>query len=214
MGFVLEQDAVRRRAVAPREVPENSMWTYSVEDNTWHLAYKTNPELVKTNEWGTSVSEPRPRYAHQLAFDPNAKVHYLFGGNPNTIKGDQHEDRLADFWALKLVRPSIPDLLQKSVFSLRRQHFLELCRAEGTAALRFLQGTLRDAVDHTDTEQVAEFQRLSALLFTEKATEDVAYSERNHLYESIIANFPSCLTQPTGDIARLVDPFRAFHDNT
>lgn len=46
------------------------------------------------------LSEPVPRFAHQLVYDPVRKEHYLFGGNPG--KDTLPRMRLDDFWALKV----------------------------------------------------------------------------------------------------------------
>jgi hypothetical protein len=46
------------------------------------------------------MTEPVPRFAHQLVYDPVRKEHYLFGGNPG--KDMLPRMRLDDFWALKV----------------------------------------------------------------------------------------------------------------
>ena len=89
--------------------------------------------------------EPCPRFAHQLAYDEETHVHYLFGGNPGeaTYAGA----RLDDLWELRLLRPSPNDILHKVLFLLRRLQFREMCRSgalvRATDALRFLQTQVR-----------------------------------------------------------------------
>jgi len=58
-----------------------------------------------------SNTEPCPRFAHQLVYDHNSKIHYMFGGNPGDV--NYARDRLDDFWELKLKRPAPSDILRK-----------------------------------------------------------------------------------------------------
>ena len=63
--------------------------------------------------------EPCPRFAHQLVYDHNKKVHYLFGGNPGISY--MPKLRLDDFWKLHLSRPSQLWLLKEFKFMIRKQ---------------------------------------------------------------------------------------------
>lgn len=79
----------------------NSFWMYSLETNTWSRIYSfrynfSDPAALAQ----MSNKEPCPRYAHQLVYDDNAKLHYLFGGNPGRSAAPQL--RLDDFWILQL----------------------------------------------------------------------------------------------------------------
>ena len=65
-------------------------------------------------------SEPVPRYAHQLVYDPIRKLHFLFGGNPGRGQPGLSQPRLDDLWSLALVRPSSQELLRRCRYLLRR----------------------------------------------------------------------------------------------
>ena len=207
MGYVLEMDAVKRRGATPHTVEENSVWSYSIDSSTWHCAYKTGAHIGRKEEGG----EPRPRFAHQLAYDSARQLHYLFGGNPNPIRREPaaKDERLADFWVLRRQRPSATQIVQSCTYALRRQRFLELCHSDRAAALRYLQGPLREVVDHGDAGRAAEFQQLSGSLFApEGAAADAAHGARSQLFQSIIAHFPDELVEPRGGLMDMVDPLK------
>lgn len=57
---------------------------------------------IRTNQWirVEGDSGPLPRYAHELVYNPEDGVFYLFGGNPGNSKADAK--RLDDFWQFRL----------------------------------------------------------------------------------------------------------------
>ncbi|KAF9961135.1 hypothetical protein BGZ70_008355 [Mortierella alpina] len=77
--------------------------------------------------------EPVPRYAHQLVYDDENEVQYLFGGNPGE-QGNMSK-RLDDFWELRLYRPKPEEILRKAKYLLRTQQFKELCLRPETSVL-------------------------------------------------------------------------------
>jgi muskelin len=90
----------------------------------WVYQYHTRPgkwsqlTLQKADPADPPSVEPVSRYAHQVAYDPNSKTLYLHGGvaglqGPLETEGrdgavieeiDEKEQRLDDFWAMKLTR--------------------------------------------------------------------------------------------------------------
>lgn len=80
-----------------RDLNVNSFWLYSLKSNEWKIIYKNDHTDCHTKSQNM-CHEPCPRYAHQLVYDANRKVHYLFGGNP----GKKTHLRLDDFWILYL----------------------------------------------------------------------------------------------------------------
>ncbi|PJF17507.1 hypothetical protein PSACC_02688, partial [Paramicrosporidium saccamoebae] len=106
----------------PIESARNSFWLYNLRQREWIRLYsnEANPENEDT--------EPCPRFAHQLVYDPESRTHYLFGGNPGESSNPRR--RLGDFWQLYLHRRRRPaDILRRSIFLLRRQQFFEMCYA-------------------------------------------------------------------------------------
>ncbi|KAG7169261.1 Muskelin-like [Homarus americanus] len=165
--------------------------------------------------------EPCPRFAHQLVYDDTKKVHYLFGGNPG--KASLPKMRLDDFWSLRLCRPSTQQLLHTCVLLIRKHRFSELARDNSVLALKYLQTKLHSAVDHTDPQQVLEFQALATTLFqphedlalshTHSLSEDEdsssspcstdlgwQHSTRSQLFDQLTQFFPEHMTQPRGNL--------------
>lgn len=68
------------------------------DQGSWQKIFQnSNPEQGEPCE-----PEPVPRYAHQLVYDDENEVQYLFGGNPGE-QGNMSK-RLDDFWELRLYR--------------------------------------------------------------------------------------------------------------
>lgn len=93
-----------REKNASSESVKNSFWTYSIPKNKWTRVYQN--ENVGQEYWTKmALVEPRPRFAHQMVYDPTSSVQYLFGGNPG--EAGNPNLRLDDFWALKLDRYNV-----------------------------------------------------------------------------------------------------------
>lgn len=122
------------------------------------------------------LQEPRPRFAHQLVYNPSRKCQYLFGGNPG--ESNHPNVRLDDFWELHLTRyrydscrPVPTDILRKAQFQIRKQKFIELCgHAEKKEALAYLQTHVSQKVDHEDIEESKVFRQLVMFLFSWNST--------------------------------------------
>ncbi|XP_072942576.1 muskelin [Epargyreus clarus] len=140
----------------------NTLWVLSLRLMTWTCVYRND---------SVAPHEPRPRFAHQLVYDPVRKVHYLFGGNPGTASVRL---RLDDLWALRLRRPA-PDMPRaRARHALRHACFRELAARPALAprALHYLRTELRAATDHTDPAQVTHFQKLATVLFAGAADDE------------------------------------------
>lgn len=151
--------------------------------------------------------EPRPRYASQIVYDGRNDVFYLFGGNPGGSSSNRV--RLNDFWSLRLVTWDAAAVQRHAIYLLRREQFRELAAGDKAAALRFLQTSVSDVVDHADPSALAEFRALPATLFRDGAASDWprnVQQERSRLFEQLLDLFPSEMRQPPGDLADYLDP--------
>ena len=96
------RDRVRdTRHRADSNIWRTGFWVYHIQRKKWRCVYQN--EHTDAMYWeAMRTVEPRPRFAHQLVFDPAESRHYLFGGNPGDP--DHTRFRLADFWSLHLQR--------------------------------------------------------------------------------------------------------------
>ncbi|CAO1614352.1 unnamed protein product [Parajaminaea phylloscopi] len=122
--------------------------------------------------------EPRPRYASEFGYEPKSETFLLFGGNPSDPKATSA--RLDDLWYLKLLRPSVQEVLRRAKFTLRQQRFREMAASvprppvlgqdHGSAdgglaameALLYLQTKVSEVVDHGAPEESRAFRKLVA----------------------------------------------------
>ncbi|EJD02721.1 uncharacterized protein FOMMEDRAFT_156054 [Fomitiporia mediterranea MF3/22] len=118
--------------------------------------------------------EPIARRACQVVYDPNTQIFYLHGGtaqarfDPARGVFPETDERLDDFWSMKLERPSPEEIIRRAVFEIRRQQFRELCEdAAPVAALAFLQNEVSAVVNHADNEEAANFRSLLSYLFAQ-----------------------------------------------
>lgn len=182
----------------------NALWIYSHHQRKWTRVYNS------TQETRGSQDEPVPRFAHQIAYDPVSRTHYLFGGNPGEPSAPRR--RLNDFWQLTLHRPlDSAKVLRRHTFSLRRQQFLEMCleRPQGTPAspsmvnaMRFLQTEVACSVDHSDPEESREFRGLSSWLL--RVPLGMGRGERLNVFHEIVASLPRTMQPPTANISDLI----------
>ncbi|TFK53543.1 hypothetical protein OE88DRAFT_1655700 [Heliocybe sulcata] len=120
-------------------------------------------------------AEPKPRYAHQLAYDRRTKTVFMHGGNAgirdsapeaaevNAEEGtvEEKEIRLDDFWSMQLHRPPRSEAARKLMFEIRKQQFREMCEDEPTVdALNFLRDEVSSVVDHESLEEEEVFRSL------------------------------------------------------
>ncbi|KAF9571608.1 hypothetical protein EC968_000347 [Mortierella alpina] len=125
----------RRSSSVPKAHPdvitkEPMSLAYVLSDQgSWQKIFQnSNPEHGEPCE-----PEPVPRYAHQLVYDDENEVQYLFGGNPGE-QGNMSK-RLDDFWELRLYRPKPEQIVRKAKYLLRTLQFKELCLRPETSVL-------------------------------------------------------------------------------
>lgn len=103
--------------------PASDIWTWHADRHVWSCVASAPGE------------EPVPRYAHQIVYDADSRIHYMFGGNPGVCASDaasapakeaaRHTRRLDDFWQLEMCKAMTPDdVLRRMRFLLRRQQYL------------------------------------------------------------------------------------------
>ncbi|KAJ8717113.1 hypothetical protein PYW08_005512 [Mythimna loreyi] len=140
----------------------NTLWVFSLRRLTWTCVYRND---------SLGPNEPRPRFAHQLVYDPVKKIHYLFGGNP----GNQSSPRvrLDDLWALRLRRAALHEAARTARVALREACYRAMAAAAAqdpdpaaaTGALHYLRNDLYEALDHSNPKEVSRFQKLATVLF-------------------------------------------------
>ena len=97
----------------------NSFWVYEICRGRWSVIYRN--ENGDTDYWQRRQSlEPRPRYAHQLVYEEEAGLHFMFGGNPGGKENRNGKLRLGDFWRLELQRQQNKDLERVLVMEIRK----------------------------------------------------------------------------------------------
>lgn len=230
-------------APAVVESARNSFWLYSLAKRTWTRLYAIEQMRPADTEQGIAdaegasasggAEEPCPRFAHQLVYDPAARTHYLFGGNPGESSNPRR--RLDDFWQLRLERPlNEQDILRRAMFLIRRQQFYEMClsrrvRVAESApsaaaaaspsmvnAMRFLQTDVAQTVNHADPAESQEFRQLSSWLLqtpvarvglpdTDAAAAEAVHESRRRLFTEIIALFPKAMRPPAVGISELIE---------
>lgn len=227
------------------EMARNSLWLYQISKRRWtrihsrHTCYNRQPNTLTNisrfngNQNG-EILEPCPRFAHQLVYDPEGGIHYLFGGNPGEVGNPRR--RLSDFWQLRLIRPlNNGDVVRRAAFALRKQQFYELClqrrltngnsgngnnnndggiTASGSAsspsmlnALRFLQGEVSLAVDHDRIEESQQFRELSTWLVQapgDGPTDRLIEQSRRNVFNVVISFLPASMRPPLASLSNLV----------
>ncbi|KAI8368114.1 Muskelin N-terminus-domain-containing protein [Radiomyces spectabilis] len=160
------------------DVVKNAFWIYNLDNNRWKKIYQNenkDPEYWQRMD----QVEPRPRFAHQMVYDPKTRTQYLFGGNP----GDHSETskRLDDFWELSLVKPDPKSILRRCRYLLRMQKLREMSRSarlqQSTTAygdddvsqatlnaLQYLRTHVAPLVNHEREDETLEFRQMCAQL--------------------------------------------------
>jgi len=184
----------------------NSFWVYEISSEHWSCIYRN--ENSESGYWRARQRvEPRPRYAHQLVYDEERGVHYMFGGNPGgkEMTSAAGRARLGDFWRLELQRPRPAELQRKLVLAVRRARYQELA-PDPLQAVRYLQGELASCVDHDDATELSEFQQLAGQVFAVAGAgeQQSQHKLRTNLYDDLVKYFPPEMTQPAGNLLDLI----------
>ncbi|KAF8658335.1 hypothetical protein AX16_002101 [Volvariella volvacea WC 439] len=154
----------------------SSAVTLASDAPCWLYRYDTQP-----GEWtqilpavNQAQEEPLPRYAHQVAYSSKTATVYLHGGNAGLSSDNDHssseesnarsslkEQRLDDFWQMRLMRPGPEDIIRRSKFKIRQQRFREMCEdSPPLKALNYLQTEVASVVDHNDLGETNAFRSL------------------------------------------------------
>ncbi|KAJ3316887.1 Muskelin 1, intracellular mediator containing kelch motif [Boothiomyces sp. JEL0866] len=182
---------------------KNAFWVYNLQKGKWLKIYEN--DNIGSDYWmKMSNIEPRPRFAHQLVYNENTKVQYLFGGNPGETNNPNL--RLDDLWELTLQRPSSQDILRRAKFQIRKLWFIEKClQGDIQAALHFLQTKVSQYVNHFDPEESKQFQMLAMNLFSWNANKtDDLFTGRIGLYQDLLRYFPDSMREPHANLVDLV----------
>lgn len=94
------------------------VYRYDKQPGSW-VRILPDPELLERRKPG---DRPRPRYAHQMVYDPKTDVVFMHGGNGGVmVEGEadrdeeevreEDENRLDDFWMMKLKRCVFSDFV-------------------------------------------------------------------------------------------------------
>ncbi|KAJ3106961.1 Muskelin 1, intracellular mediator containing kelch motif [Phlyctochytrium planicorne] len=177
LGEFYVLSGLQRDKNSTQETVKNSFWSYNIRKGKWTRVYHN--ENVQPEYWEKMKDrEPVPRFAHQLVYDSNRRIQYLFGGNPGDAANLNL--RLDDFWELILVRPSTTDILRRAKFLIRKQKFREMCKMGNTfRALGYLQNELAEVVNHDDEMESKAFRELTQWLFqwqNDRAASGMAWS--------------------------------------
>jgi len=179
----------------------NSFWVYEIAASCWSVIYRN--ENNEPGYWSNRQTvEPRPRYAHQLVYDEEKGIHYMFGGNPGGKEGKDGRLRLGDFWKLVLKRPQNSDLERFCRLIIRKARFHEL-KSDPMTALAYLQNDLSRSVNHDDKAEEREFRLLAGQIFNQE-NEIVGHQLRSNLFDKLVNFFPVDMTQPMGNLLDLI----------
>ncbi|KAK7692405.1 hypothetical protein QCA50_004030 [Cerrena zonata] len=86
-------------------------------------------------------------------------------------ENDGEENRLDDFWKLKLKRPEPTEIIRRGKFLIRQQRFKEMCEDDILVkALDYLKTDVSAVVNHSDREETILFRSLLAHLLTPPST--------------------------------------------
>ncbi|OWA52837.1 Muskelin [Hypsibius exemplaris] len=198
---------------ADSENRQNTLWTFDVATSKWSIC----PTKKTTTVDGSQPTEPSPRYAHQIVYDPTSKLHYLFGGSlsvPSSITSVK--TRLDDFWQMELVQRQAADIARQAKYVIRKQKFRELCLEDPVTAVQYLQRDVSETIDSTDDVEMNEFHDLPTLLFSDtqaKTVEEQSGSRalttqqsRVDVFSKLCNFFPEEMAPPRANLIDLVLP--------
>lgn len=211
---------------------ETSLWVHNLSDQSWSCVFKEGlvgdgqlfsaDDVPPRHQWEKLLSLRREyqihelgswsRMAHQMVYDQISKTHYFFGVSPSWYFGAKQDNLAADFWELKMVKPSKEDIVRECQWELRKAKFLELASRDSVAALEYLQTEVAQVVLEGEKETQEFHSLINAVLKTESSFEgleraitDVNSTEARHLLLSrILKYFPKSMTPPDDNLVDLV----------
>ncbi|KAG8965710.1 hypothetical protein FRC03_000250 [Tulasnella sp. 419] len=177
---------------SPKNLLQSTMWIYQIDKGH---CIKVSTQRSKDSGKTPADSELQPlpagptlRYAHQVVYDHQSKIFYLFGG---TDVGDA-DQRLNDLWVCSVQRPSTSEILRRAKFHIRRHRFIELIReGKQVEALTYLQTKVHEAVDHEDEDEDETFRSLLKYLLSippESPLEDSPLDKSTNLADDSVAH--------------------------
>ncbi|CAE6449861.1 unnamed protein product [Rhizoctonia solani] len=193
----------------------NPINIYSRTDPATFMTYHIDKKLwVRSESWVGSFKPstngdvweglelPRPRSAHQVVYDSANKVFYMFGGN----SGEDGIPRLNDLWSMRLVRPTVKELLRKALLAVRKFRFKLMCDTiPPFEALTYLQTQVSEVVDNNDENEAADLRGLLSYLLSRTSdgdtrmngTDDTEVNEENRKERRELFDFLMQFVDPT-----------------
>ncbi|KZV93413.1 hypothetical protein EXIGLDRAFT_717138 [Exidia glandulosa HHB12029] len=140
----------------------NTLWIYQCRRRRWMT---TQPGPARPGK------QPPERVVFQSAYDPQTQTFYQFGGL--LVHGLPQQKPLGQLWRAKLQRPTRVDILNKAMFALREQQFLEMCRAGvgEIETLEFIRSGIVPFINVADRRTVQDFCSTVARLYGVKDSE-------------------------------------------
>ncbi|GAA5813656.1 hypothetical protein MFLAVUS_007141 [Mucor flavus] len=208
----------------PTNIVHNCFWVYSIRNNVWEEVFSNdNHDTIYWNRM--KLSEPYPRYTHQMVYNPKSNAHFIFGGHPGDVT-DLYR-RLDDFWELRLTKPNSGQIKRRCLYLIRTRKLHELCkraeRKSGTSnrvsadtlyALDYLRKYVTPLVNEDSKDELNHFKKLCAhLCLSEdnlpkndsyKTTQEAYFSERTTVFQSLLEFFPTSMKEPKGTLVDAV----------
>lgn len=177
-------------------------WCLDLDRHVWTRIHPAQPvQQPRTGGIPLPLPLPVPRFAHQVAYDPVTRCHYLFGGNPG-LAADPSA-RLGDFWRVAIDKRIAPsDILRKCRYAIRSAIFDCLVQSGESgcelAALRYLQTELAQVVKHDCPVESAAFRALSTRLFVTGGR--TTGNPPSALFDEIIRYLPEAMQPPRANL--------------
>ncbi|KIO19557.1 hypothetical protein M407DRAFT_30790 [Tulasnella calospora MUT 4182] len=136
--------------VSAQDTMRSTMWIYSLRYRQW-------VRMMEPAENAMDTGEPVPRFAHQMVYDPQCGMFFMFGGND----GVDDDTRLDDFWSLRLDRLRIDEAVRKSKQLIRRRKFTELVKTVSPVeALEYLRIKVHETFNDDDPKESEQYRKL------------------------------------------------------
>jgi len=166
----------------------DKLWMFALETKEWSLIYKHPTKSFDVLYFG---------------FNPVSKSFVCM------FKSEIAEISL---WSLCLERPSRSAVSNYCKYLIRKQHYEEITYKSPVEALRYLQNKLSETIDQDDEEQLSEFHKLAALIFSNQSSgqssatdNDIKLrNQRSNLFSKLIELLPSNKCQPRQTLSTFI----------